>query len=550
MKFLPSTSRSSAKLYADGDECKAIAKVFPWDFPGLKYSVDFLTLPAEPRLYEIIKGKTKIVGDKGVLGWYNAERKIEQDKVAMLNVEDTQLQHQKSCLLYPYQRVGAKFIAQTGNCILADEPGLGKTAQTIIGIEEASMCCVTVLVLCPNTVKLHWEAEIHKWSQDDPTYHDVTVVTTKNRRKLNVCAGWYIINYELFRITPWFQAQQWDWVVVDEAQSTKNRGTKLYKAIKSLTTAHHVLLSGTPFGNNPSELWTLLNIIDPKHYPSFWRFYEMYVNYTYGYIGQRIVEGVKNTFLLRRDLASRMVQRKKVDVYKQLPDKIIRRLPIEPSPLQKKVYIKAAQEWLVVNEGKPVTEIRNALSAMLRLRQILSTPMCISGEYGYDMPDDSSKLDAAMELIQKTTESVLVMSLFRGTVKAMQQRLIKANIRHNIIMGGMGDQHAAEVQRQLNAGEIRVVVCTMQSGGVGLNLIGANIVIVVDKHYNPEKQTQAYDRVHRIGQEKTVYINELVCPDTVDILVEKILDRKIAMTNAVLAESLLTELKTYIGDNK
>jgi SNF2 family DNA or RNA helicase len=242
-----------------------------------------------------------------------------------------------------------------------------------------------------------------------------------------------------------------------------------------------------------------------------------------------------------------MIQRKKSDVYSQLPAKIIRRLPVEISPLQKQVYTKAARSWLVECQGKPVTEIHNALSALLRLRQVISTPSCIVGEYGNPMPDDSAKLDTAMELIQSSSERIVVMSLFRGTVTALSERLSKAGIAHNVLMGGMGSGHAAECQRQINSGEIRVLVCTMQSGGTGLNLIGASTMIVIEEHYNPMIMWQCVDRIHRIGQTQQVYITILSCPGTVDDLVNKIVQRKITMSEAVLAESLTKNLQEFLS---
>jgi len=300
-------------------------------------------------------------------------------------------------------------------------------------------------------------------------------------------------------------------------------------------------LTGTPFGNNPAEIWTLLNLIDPQKYSSYWRFYAMYVLYI-GTIGEGTIPvGVRNVSLLRRDLLSRMIQRRKSDVYKQLPPKIIRKQHLDMETEQVKHYTKMAEECLLELTSGETLRALLPVSKLLRLRQILSTPAC------FDLPDVSCKLDAAMDIIQNSPDRLLVMTLFRGTVLALRHRLITANIPHDIIMGGMGQEHAANVQRKLNNGEIKVAVCTMQSGGVGLNLVGANTAVIVDKHYNPEKQTQAYDRIHRIGQTKNVYIIELIVPGTVDDLVESILKRKIAMTDAVFAKALIEDLERFLN---
>ncbi len=536
MKYLPPTGRYIGKLVLSGAEQATLRGVLPFDFPGIQRKAGRTLLPADPRLYELLRLKTGNTGDDSVLEWYAEERKAEQERAVLQEPADVTIPHNNSKILYPYQRVGANFIARVGRSLVCDEPGLGKTAQTITAVEMTVHS--SVLIVCPNSLKRHWASEKAKWTQY-PT-EPVMVISSKNRKELGDCFGWYVINYELFRQTSWCMEQHWDWLVVDEAQNAKNRTTKTFDLLKQLRVKRMALLTGTPFGNNPGELWTLLNLLDPARYSSYWRFYAMYVQYD-GTIGSGTIPvGVRNVTLLRRDLLSRMIQRRKTDVYKQLPPKIIRKQELEMDDDQMKHYVKMAKECLLeLTSGERLRALL-PVSKLLRLRQILSTPAC------FDLPDTSCKLDAAVDIIQNNPDRLLAMTLFRGTVLALSQRLTKLGVSHDIIMGGMGQEHAAEVQRKLNNGEIKVAICTMQSGGVGLNLVGANTAIIVDKHYNPEKQTQAYDRIHRIGQTKNVYIIELLVPETVDDLVEQILSRKIAMTEAVFARALIDDLEKFL----
>jgi SNF2 family DNA or RNA helicase len=106
----------------------------------------------------------------------------------------------------------------------------------------------------------------------------------------------------------------------------------------------------------------------------------------------------------------------------------------------------------------------------------------------------------------------------------------------------MPDAEADAARHALNNGEARVLVCTLQAGGVGLNLTGASTAIFIEKHWNPVTQVQAEDRIHRIGQTEKVHIISLVCPGTVDDLVERILTQKIKMVDAVLQEAFIDAL--------
>lgn len=540
MKFLPASGRSTAKLVLAGGEQAILRKVIAPDFPGISRLPGRTLLPADIRLYELIRVITGEKGDASVLSWYETERETEKARAALQEPEDVEIPHNNQKLLYPYQRIGANFIARIGRVIVADEPGLGKTAQTITAVEMTAHA--NVLIICPNTLKLHWAAEKAKWTQFPN--EQVTVVSPKNRSMLKDCEGWFIINYQLFWSTPWIKQWNWDWLIVDEAQNAKNRDTVTYSLLSELRAKRIALLTGTPFGNHPGEMWTLLNLLYPRQYTSYWRFYAMYVEYD-GVIGQgtRPVDS-KNESLLRRDLLSKMLQRKKETVYPQLPAKIIRKVPLEMEDKQLKRYVKMVEDSIIeLGNGENLRALL-PISVLLRLRQILSTPAC------FGLPDESCKLDAAMDLIMNSPDRLLVMTLFRGTVTALSNRLTTAKVPHGIIMGGMGQDNAANIQKQLNSGEIKVAVCTMQSGGVGLNLVGANTAIIIDKHYNPEKQIQAYDRIHRIGQTKNVYIVELLCPGTVDDLVEAILARKINMSESVFARALIEDLKGFLDTHK
>jgi SNF2 family DNA or RNA helicase len=142
---------------------------------------------------------------------------------------------------------------------------------------------------------------------------------------------------------------------------------------------------------------------------------------------------------------------------------------------------------------------------------------------------------------------VVIFTLFKATVRALMQRLAAAKINAVQITGDLELSERAESKNALNTGDARVLVCTMQSGGVGLTLTGANVGLFVDRHWNPVIQEQAVDRLHRIGQDKQVHIVDFHCPSTVDDLVDRALERKEGMIDAILEHSLIPELKRYLS---
>lgn len=291
-----------------------------------------------------------------------------------------------------------------------------------------------------------------------------------------------------------------------------------------------------------------MKAIDPKRYTSYWRFFELYVDYAEDeWTGTRTITGIRNSDLLRRELAPRMAMRKKADVGLGLPPKEHQEIPLTMEEKQLRLYVQMVKESRLSlladdeDEGETVVTASTPLAIMTRLRQILSTPATLG------FPDHSIKLDAAMDIIQGTQEGVVVFAMFRATVDALYARLTRVGIPALRLMGGVQAETLAEAEKGLLEGTIRVVIGTISFAGVGLNLTGASVVVFVDKHFNPNWQHQAEDRVHRIGQTRNVLVLALYCPNTIDDLVNAILERKIGMQEPILRKRLLDELDGFLA---
>lgn len=534
------------------------------NIPGAKKGMGAVHLPLEPRVLELALSMCQNATlDPGAKSWYSKIRNREQEAVNLKHTlepdarvtyppdhpvygkplpVDTSPYTRPLDLLYPFQRVGVLFLHKVRRAMLCDELGMGKTATAIVATDIEAQSDARILVLCPNSLKVWWHNEIERWST---VTRPITIVNAQTRDldllEYKTRSGWFIMNWELLRLTVKDLKQwRWDWILADEAHRAKNRKTQLWRAFVRLRAEYLILITGTPFANDPSELWALCHLLYPDRFPSFWRFYEMYVDYSTHYLGFREVEGVRNAEILRNELRPIMLRRPKKKFLKELPDKTYKTIPVRLVPRQLKMYRQMVREMLVELEGGEELQAVNAISMITRLRQIVSTTHTLEDS------DHSSKLDAIVDLVKDTDEKIVVFSQFRMTVWALAKRLAKAGISCVTVLGGMHPEDVAEAVRLFQEDtDPRVFVATAQTGGEGVTLTASSTVVFVDVHWNPAKQTQAEDRIHRIGQKNACLIVTLHCPRTVDDLVRGILQRKTRMIEEVLRGELVKHLRTF-----
>lgn len=559
------------RLLATKEDTRRAIRLFT-DWGGLKrHPGKRASFPCHSRMLELmIRDGSKAT--PRVLEWYQKQLAPEIQAMALLSRGDAKLNHPSAARLKPFQRAGARFVSRVGRTLLCDDMGLGKTAQAIIAT-ELSRWYDKVLVICPKSLQTLWVHEKAKWTAHPQVPVVVLESKTIKEQLADFEEGWLIVhpwqvrkdlvnaNADTFGSSrPRYKWKAgltlgstfWDWVLIDEAHRfLANRKTLTFNAVKRLKRRRMVILTGTPYGNDPAEIWTLLNLLDPKRYTSYWRFFELYVDYLEDeWLGTRKIVGIRNPDLLRRELAPRMAMRKKADVGIALPSKEHQEIPLVMEERQLRLYVQMVKESMLIlesqgevaeGESAPVLYASTPLAVMTRLRQILSTPATLG------FADTSIKLDAAMDIIQGTDEGVVVFAMFRATVEALYKRLTRLGIPALKLMGGVRTEDLAKAEQGLLDGTIRVVIGTISFAGVGLNLNGASVVIFVDKHFNPNWQHQAEDRVHRIGQTKNVLVLALYCPDTIDDLVNAILERKIGMQEPILRQRLIEELDGFLA---
>jgi hypothetical protein len=250
-------------------------------------------------------------------------------------------------------------------------------------------------------------------------------------------------------------------------------------------------------------------------------------NCKFGGYNQKQVVGVRNRIELLEILDRYMLRRLKADMVK-LPDKNFIQETVPLSPLQKKLYKEAETDLQLEVPGMPdPMEMENALTKMLRLKQITGTPFAVDPSF----KDESYKLDRAVEICQELIgdeERVVVFTQFRGVQAAMSARLDAVGVRTWQLHGDVAQPKRVPIVNDWGTAAPGVLVCMVQVGGVGLDFTAASNVIFLDKLYVPALNDQAVDRLHRLSMDKTKQVNifELIAKGTVEDRVERILAQK------------------------
>jgi SNF2 family DNA or RNA helicase len=454
---------------------------------------------------------------------------------------------------YGHQISGVRQLAKMQNFLLADDMGLGKSLQalTVATIDVIRGWAENVIVVCPATLKGNWADEIEKFTTfpylvlgEEVHGEKIKKLGPADRarqiQEFGKISGPKILvcNYEqLIPHVDDLNKLGFEICIYDEAHYIKNYKSKRTKAAMKLSGTRHFLLTGTPMLNHVNELWPLLHKIDPAGYPKYWSFIQRYAVFG-GYKDKQIV-GVKNEKELTERLHFVMVRRMKKDVL-DLPEVQIIQRRVDLLPEQRKIYDSVIEEMTIqIADMEEASEIENALTKFLRLKQICGTTLPFTGE------DKSSKLDLAVEDALEILENgnkLVVFSQFRDVQEAFCRRLDKLAPQYDIweINGDVPTHERQPTVRKW--GEHpgpAALVCGLQVAGIGLNMVAARHAFFLDKLFVPGLNQQAIDRLHRIGANTTqaVQIYEYICRNTIENRVEQILSTKKKLFGSIVDDS-------------
>ncbi len=445
-------------------------------------------------------------------------------------------------VLRDYQKYGyqwMKTLAHYGfGGILADDMGLGKTLQSITfilsvlaDIREQKQ---PVLIVCPSSLTYNWLSELMKFAPEiQAIVVDGNQAERSRLQKEAIEMDVMITSYPLLRRDlKWYEKQTFHTVFFDEAQAFKNPMTQTARAVKRLRSNYRFALTGTPVENSPEELWSIFYVV----FPELFKGLKEYSNLSRKKIARRV-----RPFLLRR---------MKGDVASELPEKLEFVESAELLPEQKKLYAaylaKLREDTFKRLDKDTIRKNRiKILAGLTRLRQICCHPgLFVDGYKG-----SSAKFEMLMRIVEEAKLSgrrVLIFSQFTKMLELIGRNLALKELAFFYLDGGTPSEERLEICQRFNEGERDFFLISLKAGGTGLNLTGADTVILYDIWWNPAVEEQAADRAHRIGQKNVVQVIKLITRGTIEEKMSELQDKKRHLIEEIIdseerSTSILTE---------
>ncbi|MEK5037654.1 DEAD/DEAH box helicase [Sporosarcina sp. FSL K6-3457] len=477
-------------------------------------------------------------------GMFSIEASARQFFEHLLNPDSTGIEvpWQLATVLRDYQKQGYQWMKTLASHnlggVLADDMGLGKTLQSIAFIlsvlPEIRETKRRVLIVCPSSLTYNWLSEFQKFTPDINAIvmDGPKKVRTKQRTELEG-TDVVITSYPLIRQDiQWFEKQDFLTIFFDEAQAFKNPFTQTARAVKKLQADNRFALTGTPVENSVEELWSIFHVVFPELFMGLREYSEL----TPKAIARRI-----RPFLLRR---------LKEDVLAELPGKIESMETAELLPEQKELYAaylaKLRHDTLKHLDKNTLQKNKiQILAGLTRLRQICCHPaLFVDGYQG-----GSAKFEQLKQLIEESKlagRRVLIFSQFTKMLGIIGKELAVNGTPFFYLDGQTPSEDRLDICNRFNAGERDLFLISLKAGGAGLNLTGADTVILYDLWWNPAVEEQAADRAHRMGQKRVVHVIKLVARGTIEDKMNELQDKKRDLIEEIIdpkdkASTLLTD---------
>jgi superfamily II DNA or RNA helicase len=433
-------------------------------------------------------------------------------------------------VLRDYQKHGYNWLKQLASYgfggVLADEMGLGKTIQSIAYIvSELEMIRAKkqpVLIVCPSSLAYNWLYEFMQFAPEVETLvMDGDAAGRQALLRVMDQQDVIITTYPLLRRDiSYYERQQFSTVFFDEAQYFKNPATQTARAVKKIQANYRFGLTGTPIENSLSELWAIYRVI----FPQLFRELEEFSHMPRSDIARRV-----RPFLLRR---------LKEDVLMELPGKEEILSTSELFPEQKALYAaylaKLRVDALKHLDKETFNKNRiRILAGITRLRQICCHPALFVEDY----KGKSAKFEQLMQILAESKASgrrVLIFSQFTQMLKLIATELSKRGETYFYLDGQTPTEERVTLCQQFNEGERDRFLISLKAGGTGLNLTGADTVILYDLWWNPAVEEQAADRAHRMGQKQVVQVIKLVAKGTIEEKMNVLQQKKKSLISDIL----------------
>lgn len=444
---------------------------------------------------------------------------------------------------YDYQKQAIdRILAQGGNALVFDSPGLGKTLTAITAALHLSK---RTLIVCPANAKYHWQSELRKVA-------DAASTVIEGRKVVPVKPQpFIIINYDILRYwLPVLKQGRFDMVVFDEAHYVKNITAKVTKAMLELVPyiPRKIFSTGTPLHQGAMDMFPLFCALDEGYVSTWQRFGErfaqprmLHINTRYGQRLQTIYSGITKNTEHRQEFTDRMapwmIRRKKADVVDQLPPITQQVIYVDLSKKAQKEYDAIKKDFLgwLREQDTEAAERASRSEALGKLNALLK--VCVE-----------DKLERAIDFIEERSQEgkILVFSQRTQPLKALEERLGKDAV---LIDGTVTSKKRHEIQEVFQSDDsVRVFLGQVQAAGEALNLPAADTVLFLDPHWSPGRNEQAMNRAHRINDLHPVHVYYLATKGTIEeirmgILLERMIAHEQALGGAV-EDAVLAALRS------
>eukprot|EP00850_Spirogloea_muscicola_P003952 SM000016S01940 [mRNA] locus=s16:720786:725951:- [translate_table: standard] len=474
--------------------------------------------------------------------------------------------------LKAYQLKGIKWLIslwQNGlNGILADQMGLGKTVQTIglLAHLRGKGMHGPFLVVAPLSTLSNWISEICRWAPTLPVllYHGTKEERAEkraNRMPRHVTAKFPVIvtSYEIaMNDRKFLQNYHWKYIVVDEGHRLKNFDCRLIRELRRMTAENTLLLTGTPLQNNLAELWSLLNFLLPDIFKSLEDFTSWF-----DFAGRRKddedqgaadrerrdkvvgkLHGILKPFLLRR---------LKEDVEKSLPKKkeiiLYAKMTRQQQEFNEHLVNRTLEDYMQMEKNNPGSQRAMKLNnVLMQLRKNCNHPDLLASQFddATDYPpvdelvSQSGKLlllDRLLKRLKQRGHKVLIFSQMTRMLDILEYYLEQHGHQPCRIDGSIAQSTRQEEIKAFNEDpNVFIFLLSTRAGGLGINLVSADTVIIYDSDWNPHQDMQAMDRCHRIGQTRPVHVYRLAMAHSVECKMLQVASDKLKLEHLVIAK--------------
>lgn len=417
-----------------------------------------------------------------------------------------------------YQKVGIEFLRSNYHALLADDMGVGKTFQAA----KALPCAfISVLVICPNTVKNQWKDElISCWFAEE----DIAVINKREDKIKRIT----IINYDKVIRDEYFEqlkSKYWDYLICDEAHYLKALDSQRSQKILGVggivyNCKYKWMLTGTPIQNKPVEFYPLLSTLFPEVIHPYNKFEDFAVRFCGGHevvhrsFREFVADGASNLEDLHARVQHIMLRRTKEEVVKELPNKIEQSIYIDCNDWTN-TALTDYESWCVENEKEPNTSTVRRLVGLGKA---------------------SAVARHVRDIVESTGEKVVLFGYHRDVLAEYKKGL--TGIKTVTLIGGMNDREREEVKNKfLNDPGIKVFIGNIEAAGTGLDGLQrvSSIGVFGEEDWNPKRKAQAVDRLFRIGQTGSrVLIQTIRMRDTIDVPLDRVMENKSRIVDTII----------------